>query len=309
MSISEEAVERVAVEWNSSNINSLKESISWDADHWHYCRDAATFGPLTCQYIFVLDSLNFCFWPTEGFEYEQLALGLKVVLEADPTAFDAERLSTITEETLDSWFPGWKLPNVRERVLRLRELGQALLDDFGGLAQNLVQKADRSAARLVQLLLRYLPGFRDTSIYRGVYVHFYKRAQILVGDLWAAYGIRDDKLKGKEQQSVYQFYDMEALTMFADYRVPQILRSLGIFIYSNELSAKIDARDEIQCGCEEEIEIRACTIIAVEMLHHALCRLGVNNIIEIEIDWLLWQQGEKIKDDIAPHHRTLTIFY
>ena len=31
-------------------------------------------------------------------------------------------------------------------------------------------------------------GFRDTTIYNGSIVHFYKRAQILVGDLWAAYG-------------------------------------------------------------------------------------------------------------------------
>jgi hypothetical protein len=29
-------------------------------------------------------------------------------------------------------------------------------------------------------------GFRDTSVYKGALVHFYKRAQILVGDIWAA---------------------------------------------------------------------------------------------------------------------------
>lgn len=60
--------------------------------------------------------------------------------------------------------------------------------DFGGLAANLVFAADHSAVRLVELILRHLYGFRDTSVYRGRLVHFYKRAQILVGDLWAAYG-------------------------------------------------------------------------------------------------------------------------
>jgi hypothetical protein len=102
---------------------------------------------------------------------------------------------------------------------------------------------------------------------------------------------------------------MQALTMFADYRVPQILRHLGVFVYTEKLAVDVDARKEIPCGSEEEIEIRACTIIAVEMLHRALLRLGVEDVIEIEIDWLLWQQGEKIKDDIAPHHRTKTIYY
>ena len=260
-----------------------------------------------------MDSLNFCFWPTEGFEYEHLALGLKAVLEQDPTAFDAEKLIALTVETLLSWFPGWSLPNPQERVLRLRELGQALQDNFEGLAEKLVERSQRSAPKLVQLILQYLPGFRDTSIYQGRLIHFYKRAQILVGDIWAAYGIREKNIKGAgekvQEQSIYQFHDMQALTMFADYRVPQILRNLGIFVYTDELAAAIDAREEIRCGSEEEIEIRACTIVAVEMLHRALHRRGVTDVIEIEIDWLLWQQGERAKDDIAPHHRTLTIYY
>lgn len=62
--------------------------------------------------------------------------------------------------------------------------------DFEGLAANIVKQANRSAEKLVQLILQYLPGFRDTSIYHGHLIHFYKRAQILVGDVWAAYGRR-----------------------------------------------------------------------------------------------------------------------
>lgn len=308
--IDDEAVQRVASEWSASNISTLKQSITWDADNWHYCADVESLGPLTCQYIFVMDSLNFCFWPTEGFEYEHLALGLKAVLEQDATAFNADKLVSLTVDTLRGWFPGWDLPNADERVLRLRELGQALLDDFDGLAENLVAKAQRSAPKLVQLIIQYLPGFRDTSIYRGRLIHFYKRAQILVGDIWAAYGIREKNIKGDDKsQSIYQFHDMQALTMFADYRVPQILRNLGIFVYSDQLASDIDAKKEIPFGSDEEIEIRACTIVAVEMLQKALCQNGVTDVIEIEIDWLLWQQGEKIKDEIAPHHRTLTIYY
>jgi len=40
-------------------------------------------------------------------EYEHLARGLKRVLEEDPTAFDAERLSSITEEELSRWWWWW----------------------------------------------------------------------------------------------------------------------------------------------------------------------------------------------------------
>ena len=48
--------------------------------------------------------------------------------------------------------------------------------------------ANCSAAALLELLLMYFPGFRDTTVYKGKLVHFYKRAQILIGDLFAAYG-------------------------------------------------------------------------------------------------------------------------
>jgi hypothetical protein len=89
----------------------------------------------------------------------------------------------------------------------------------------MVMQANGSAVRLVELIIRYFPGFRDTAVYRGRLVHFYKRAQILVGDLWAAYG--RPLLTGDPadlQKTIYGFNDMDQLTMFADYRVPQILR-------------------------------------------------------------------------------------
>ncbi len=54
--------------------------------------------------------------------------------------------------------------------------------------------------------------------------------------------------------------------MFADYRVPQILRHLGIFEYKASLCDKIDNEEELPYSSEEEVEIRAATVIAVEML-------------------------------------------
>ncbi len=50
------------------------------------------------------------------------------------------------------------MPNMPERLTRLRELGAALEEEFEGQAFNLVKRAGRSAVRLVQLVLRYLPG-------------------------------------------------------------------------------------------------------------------------------------------------------
>ena len=72
---------------------SLNTEVEWDSGGWHYTDG----GPRTCQYVFVMDALNFCFWPVPGLEYDVLAMSLKKVLEDDKDAFDAIKLSQITE--------------------------------------------------------------------------------------------------------------------------------------------------------------------------------------------------------------------
>ena len=83
---------------------------------------------------------------------------------------------------------------------------------------------------------------------------------------------------------------------------------MNVMVYDDELSALVDSRAEIPFGSPMEIEIRAATVVAVENLHDRLVALGVNLLV-IELDWLLWQRGESIKDEIKPHHRTMTIYY
>lgn len=189
----------------------------------------------------------------------------------------------------------------------------------------MVRMANGSACRLVDLVLRYIPGcntsedgagdeddreliyclgFRDTEVYRGRLIHFYKRAQIVVSDVWAAYGQQTDPSKSR-----FAFRDMDQLTMFADYRVPQILRAVDVLRYDEHLSARVDALQEIPFGSEEEVEIRACTVEAVERLRVILMEKHGIKKFSVELDWWLWQQGEEKKDAIKPHHRTRTIYY
>lgn len=215
--------------------------------------------------------------------------------------------------TLQSWFPDFEVPLLNERVMRLKELGAALDANFEGLASNMVAASNNSASRLVQLLLCYIPGFRDTAIYKGSYIHLYKRVQILVGDVWAAYG----KYKPAENgdTNIYYFKDLSKCTMFADYRIPQLLRHMGVLVYTPALCDAIDKYEEIPYSSEEEVEIRACTVIAVERLKAAINRIitekkmNTDYLMSIELDWLLWNKGEKMKEAIPPHHRTRTIFY
>lgn len=97
VTIDDSAITKYAAQMGDATIGDFRKEVEWDAQGWHYCADVHTLGPLTVQYIFVMDALNFCFWPSPGFEYDTLALSLKSVLEADNTALNAEKLATITE--------------------------------------------------------------------------------------------------------------------------------------------------------------------------------------------------------------------
>ncbi|EQC41521.1 hypothetical protein SDRG_01486 [Saprolegnia diclina VS20] len=288
--------------------DAIHDQIAWDFGDVHYFDDAARNGPLTCQYVFVLDALNFCFWPTPDMEYEHLARGLKQALTADATIFDANRLATVDAATVASWFAPFSPPQLDERVRKVRELGAGLARFFDGKAINLIRQAQYSAVEVLLLVLAHFPGFRDHAVYKGSQVFLYKRVQILVGDVWAAYGRRVVVQNDPSTHTICGFYDIERLTMFADYRVPQVLRPEGVLEYTPALEAIIQAKQQIPFGSHMEIEIRACTIQAVEMLHAALVAKG-HRIKVIELDWLLWQIGENAKEALPFHHRTLSVFY
>jgi hypothetical protein len=77
-------------------------------------------------------------------------------------------------------------------------------------------------------------------------VRFLKRAQICVADLWAAF----------DGRSFGEFEDIDKITMFADYRVPQILNSLGCLWYNPSLDHTIRQKRVIESGHSWEIQLR-----------------------------------------------------
>lgn len=66
---------------------------------------------------------------------------------------------------------------------------------------------------------------RPLFSFKGKRVSFYKRAQILVADSWGIMEARGEA----------DLVNMEWLTMFADYRIPQALVHLGVLRYSDAL--------------------------------------------------------------------------
>jgi hypothetical protein len=69
------------------------------------------------------------------------------------------------------------------------------------------------------------------------------------------------------------FADLEQLTIFADYKLPQVLRHYHVLAYDSTLAQRIDNQELLPAAeSEEEVEIRAATIWACECLCRAMRR-------------------------------------
>ncbi len=263
----------------------------------------------TANYILLLDALNFSFWgePRWRIEYHgqtlqgywALAAALKRAIEDGIPLADADYLAQLEYAQLAHILRGENsIPLLSERAKHAREVGQVLNETFGGQFANLIEAADDDAPRVAQLVVANFLSFRDESAYRGRIVKFYKRAQIVAADLYGAFG--------GEQWGALK--NLDALTCFADYKLPQILRHWGVLRYADTLAEMVDQQAEIPAGRDEEIEIRAATIVAVERLRECLHARGVN-LNSVQIDWALWDAAQATPPDGKPYHRTRTIYY
>lgn len=89
-----------------------------------------------------------------------------------------------------------------------------------------------------------------------------KRAQIFIADLWLV----QKEAIATDNFSSPPFHNMHTLTMFADYRVPQALVTLGAMHYSDEMMRELKECAYVECGSEMEIEIRAASVHAVQVI-------------------------------------------
>lgn len=169
----------------------------------------------------------------------------------------------------------------------------------------LIEEADHSSGKLVNLLAKHFPCFQDEGRFEGRKVRFLKRAQIFVADLWAAFN----------GTGYGEFYDIEHITMFADYRVPQMLYNLGVITFSPPLESRLRRMEELKAGESWELQLRGCSIWAVEMIRrqivqdHPEAESEVNAVL---LDFLLYDLAKEFEStgtESIPHHRTRSIWY
>ncbi|RXW22869.1 hypothetical protein EST38_g2979 [Candolleomyces aberdarensis] len=216
----------------------------------------------------------------------------------------------------------------------MREVGFILATSFGGSFQNFLTEfqrrhhGDGTALDLAKMAIETFPSFRDEFEYEGKKVCIWKRAQILVAETWAAFYPASSTdvhpiFPGKRGPMISK------LTMFADYRVPQILHHLRILSYPPSLITKLESGVYLPSGSKEELSLRVASIAAVERVRKEI--LGImqaestttvadDAVSSVLIDFYLWDLAKKVEigvqriegietADMAPIHRTRSIWY
>ncbi|CAH1783510.1 unnamed protein product, partial [Owenia fusiformis] len=201
-----------------------------------------------------------------------------------------------------------QMPMLHERLKVLHEVGSKLVEKYNGSFVNCIYEADGSANKLLEIIMENFPAFRDVAEFKGKQVGIYKRAQILISDIWACC----------EGTGLGAFKDVDTITMFADYRIPQILVYFGALEYSDHLMDLLKKDTLFQSGDQLEVEIRGCSIWAVELIVREARELMAkdeslkdNSMNAIMVDHYLWDYrvAHAIETNHIPIHKIRCIYY
>ena len=261
--------------------------------------------------LLIFNSINFSFWPDHGQNRWTVQDQNGKTLDGSTAAswcletaaktgfFDPLNFTFfehISEEDLAAIFHHEKveneIPMLRERAVCLNELGQRLRIQNCGDIRSLLGSWNRNAVNAVQYLINSVPNFND--------VPFFKRAQLAVSMIHRVL------LKERPHEA---FEDIGALTAFADYRLPQVLRGMGVLVYWEGFADVVDREMEIAPGTLMEFCIRGATVWAAEYLRQELENRWELPVTAAQVDTFLWYKARELKDSLGPHHRTRTTAY
>ncbi|XP_067935873.1 queuosine 5'-phosphate N-glycosylase/hydrolase-like [Watersipora subatra] len=306
----------------------LLEEIRRNPEYIHFKGwKAHALNPKTCDdravnWIFLVDALNFSFWSSDSDKkycvsykgktytgyWSMCAAINRAIDEGIPitSALYCKELSLKEARRVFRSDSETDLPMLEQRVKVMNDIGTVLLSKYDGKFTNCILQAVGNAQMLLASVVKSFPCFKDEGVFNGKNVSFYKRAQILVADIWACF----------EGNGLGNFSDIDSITMFADYRIPQTLVYFGVMRYENELLELLEADHLFENGDLMEMEIRGVSVWAVELLVKRMKELLKENSIEIKInaillDHFLWdyRREHEAETKHIPFHKVRCIYY
>ncbi|XP_038161606.1 queuosine salvage protein [Cyprinodon tularosa] len=317
-------IEEAGVQKVAEMLYGLRHSDVLTASGWKMANPLAPApgSDQALNWVFVVDTMNFSFWPENGAQqcevtykgttytgYMTLCAAITRAMEEGVPITDPKYFSQMSVEELEHVLRSDNdtgMPMLQERHQVLAEGGRVLLE-HGGSFRSFISQAGNDARKMVELIVEKIPSYRDEATYEGKRISLYKRAQILVADFW---GVMEARGEG-------DIINMDWLTMFADYRVPQALVYLGVLRYSDALMQALKNGELLPSGDRREVEIRGCSIWSVELIKESLQKLiqerdgAVSSINSAIIDFYLWPFAKQHHKEMAhiPIHHTRCIYY
>ena len=252
------------------------------------------------NFLLVYESIDFSFWGNpkwtinteNGKEDGSIALLyalLNYVKERNTTDF-----SNITKEEFKEILKGnIEIPLFEERYNIIRNVSNIVNKKMNGNFYTFI-KGVTLDTELFEIIVKYFSNFKDERIYNNREIYFYKLAQLLTSDILH---IRERKENIK--------VDYSHLVGCSDYKIPQVMRGLGILEYSDKLSNIIDNKKEIEVNSEYEVEIRANMLVAIDLIKKKL----ENKVCAIDINDYIWSQGRNKTMELKPYHLTRNTNY
>ncbi len=258
------------VEINYSAIDQISLKVSKvDTLTWDY--PFIYTGPIerVYNYFLIFSALSFYYWGTpkwyKTFNEEKLGgseslfFCLTDSINKGYDFTDVNFVNSLDYNTFRRLFKGvedTELPLIHNRFEIIKEIGKVLSTKYKGGFLELCESVRFDASSVVEKLPEEFKYFDDRFTYKGHEVYFYKKAQESVSLISEYYLNKSQNL----------FLNINSLTASSDYKLPQILISVGVLKISDNLRVKLNSQHIFVDTDEEIIEIRALTILAVELI-------------------------------------------
>ena len=252
------------------------------------------------NFLLIYECIDFSFWgdpkwtieTQEGKEDGSIAL-LYILLNY----VKKQKSMDFTNITLDEFSNLLKgnvtIPLIKERYHIIQNVSNIvnskMQGDFYAFIKNITTDND-----LFNVIIEYFPNFQDERCYKGEKIYFYKLAQLLTSDILH---IRETKEKIK--------VDYSHLIGCSDYKIPQVMRGLGILEYHKKLETMVDNKKQLEENSDFEVEIRASMLVAINQIKKQLN----DQMSAIAINDYIWLQSKNRMISLKPYHLTRTVNY
>lgn len=252
------------------------------------------------NFLLIYEAIDFSFWGnpkwTINTDKGELDGGiallyalLKYVKENKTTDF-----SNITKEEFKTILKGnVEIPLLNERYNIVKEISKIVNDKMNGNFYSYIKNVTTDK-ELFNIIITNFPCFKDERTYNKRSIKLYKLAQLLTSDILHIRELKENII-----------VDYSHIIGCADYKIPQILRGLGLITYSEELACIIDSKQEIEENSIYEVEIRATQLVITDRLKE----LSGNKAKSIDINDYLFMQKNNKNISLNPYHLTRTTNY